>query len=82
MSLNQPAATKTSHPHGEIPLKTMGGNDGQNRQTLSFSGNGYYLASGSRDGVVKPGLPKGRLVPLLGGFVFNGKKCGIFGNEM
>ena len=38
----------------------MGANrDG--RQTLSFSGNGYYLASGSRDGVVKPGLPKGKM---------------------
>ena len=26
-------------------------------QTVSFSGNGYYLASGSRDGVVKWGSP-------------------------
>jgi WD40 repeat protein len=27
-------------------------------QTLSFSGNGYYLASGSRDGVVKLQSPE------------------------
>lgn len=43
----------------KYPLKPWGEMMGANRQTLSFSGNGYYLASGSRDGVVKPGLPKG-----------------------
>ena len=82
MSLNQPAATKTSHPHGEIPPKTMGGNDGRKSPDLVLLGK--WLLFGLRvtwwSGEAR--ASQGKWCRCWGEFFFNGKKCGIFGNDM